>query len=213
MRPFILCALLVSCAPTNTVQLTFGTNGEGLDGFMCRDQNDRLLLERLPENGEASLVFDFIDLKGVPGCRTGQLVEWCKTRNCVPRPEGRTCAPWSLGGKPAETRALLRAQLGEAMKKVKGHVASPDAPDDFVLVRVVGTTEPCSDIENRPTSEPLASNQLLGCAYSCPVLLDRVETSVFLGFDGFVENCSQGVLICSAEKLSWKVETTDGGAP
>ncbi|MGV3625501.1 MAG: hypothetical protein ACO1OB_32115 [Archangium sp.] len=212
MRSLTLCALLMSCAPTNTVQLTFGEAGEGLDGFMCKDKDDRLLLERVPEDRMASLVFDFIDLKGVPGCRTGQLVEWCRTRNCVPRPEGRSCARVRFE-TPEKTRAALRAQLLEAMKAVRGHEASDDAPNDFVLVRVVGTTESCEVIENRPTTEPLDPAQLLGCAYSCPVLLDRVETSVFLGFDGFVDNCSQGVLICSAEKLTWKTEAVDGGAP
>lgn len=206
MKHVMLLALLAGCAPTNVVQLTFGENGEGLDGFMCKDQNNQSLLKRLPGDGAASLVFDFIELNGVPGCRTGQLIEWCKTHNCIPRAETRTCVPVTLE-QPAATRAELRAQLKNSMRQVRGHEASADAPNDFVLVRVVGTTESCDAVMNRPTSDPLEPNQLLGCAYSCPVLLDRVETAVFLGFDGFVDNCSQGVLICSAEKLSWKVET------
>lgn len=207
MRRALVFMLLAGCAPTRTVSLTFGESGEGLDGFMCRDHDDRLLMSRLPGDGAASLVFDFIELKGVPGCRTGQLVEWCKTRDCIPRAETRTCAPITFEQPVADTRAALRAQLRAAMRTVRGHEASDDAPDDFVLVRVVGTTEPCDAVMARATSVPFDASKLLGCAYSCPVLLDRVETSVFLGFDGFVENCSQGVLICSAEKLSWRVET------
>lgn len=213
MRHLLLLGLLAGCAPTRTVELTFGENGEGLDGFMCKDSSDALLLDRLPPGGAGSLVFDFIELQGVPGCRTGQLIEWCKTRNCIPRPETRTCVPITFAQPLADTRAALRAQLRTAMSEVRGHQASEDAPDDFVLVRVVGTTEGCDAVMGRATSVPLDPAQLLGCAYSCPVLLDRVETAVYLGFDGFVENCSQGVLICSAEKLSWRVESTDGGAP
>jgi hypothetical protein len=212
MRFAILFAVLAACAPTRTVSLTFGEDGEGLDGFMCKDSNDALLLSRIPTNGAASLVFDFIELQGVPGCRTGQLIEWCKTRNCIPRPETRTCVSVTFE-QPAATRAALRAQLSTAMKQVRGHEASADAPDDFVLVRVVGTTESCDAVLGRATSEPLDPSKLVGCAYSCPVLLDRVETAVYLGFDGFVDNCSQGVLICSAEKLSWRVEEADGGTP
>ena len=106
MKRALLALLLAGCVPTRTVSLTFGSEGEGLDGFMCRDANDELLLSRLPPSREGSLVFDFIELHGVPGCRTGQLIEWCKSRDCIPRPETRTCAPVTFDA-PATTRSEL----------------------------------------------------------------------------------------------------------
>lgn len=205
MKRFILLLLLASCAPTRTVQLTFGESGEGLDGFMCRDQNDALLLKRAHEDGAASLVFDFIELKGVPGCRTGQLVSWCRTHECKPRTETRGCVPVNFAA-PEETRPKLREQLRESMRAVRGAEAIADAPNEFVLVRVVGTTQSCDEVL-ADAAKPFEPQQLLGCAYSCPVSLDDVtDESVYLGFDGFVDNCSQGVLICSSPSLTWQTE-------
>ena len=200
-----LLVLLAGCAPTRTVSLTFGSEGEGLDGFMCKDDGGRYLLERRPADGAASLVFDFIALQGVPGCRTGQLLEWCKNHDCSPLPAARSCVPVQFEAPDAD-RETLRAQLQQAMRAVRGQEAIGDAPDEFVLVRVVGTTETCEQVLSRSTKEPLVTSQLLGCAYSCPVLLDRVDQAVYLGFDGFVGKCAQGVLICSAEQLSWRTQ-------
>ncbi len=205
MRFLPLVVLFVACAPTRTVSLTFGQDGEGLDGFMCKDDAGQYLLNRLPPDGAASLVFDFVQLQGVPGCRTGQLLEWCKDHDCSPIPNARGCVPVTLSA-PDPDRETLRAALRESMKSVRGHEAIGDAPDEFVLVRVVGTTQTCDEVRARSTSEPLETSKLLGCAYSCPVLLDRVEQAVYLGFDGFVGKCAQGVLICSAEQLSWKTQ-------
>lgn len=200
--------LLAGCAPTRTVSLTFGQDGEGLDGFMCKDESGKYLLERLPANGAASLVFDFIALKGVPGCRTGQLLQWCKGAKdgkCQPLPSSRGCVSMTLD-QPEAMRDALREQLRARMREIRGTEAIPDAPDEYVLVRVVGTTETCDEIRSRETTVPFVQSKLLGCAYSCPVRLDDVEQSVYLGFDGFVGKCSQGVVICSATDLSWRTE-------
>jgi hypothetical protein len=205
MRAALFLVLLAGCVPTRSVSLTFGEDGEGLDGFMCKDDAGSYLLNRLPADGAASLVFDFIALQGVPGCRTGQLLQWCKDHDCSPIESARGCVSLTLQ-TPADDREALRTQLREAMKKVRGHEAIPDAPDEWVLVRVVGTTETCEEIEQRSAKEPMVTSQLLGCAYSCPVRLDDVQQAVYLGFDGFVGKCAQGVLICSAEQLSWRTQ-------
>lgn len=205
MRMCMVLLLLAGCAPTRSVSLTFGSEGEGLDGFMCKDDGGNYLLNRLPADGAASLVFDFIQLQGVPGCRTGQLLEWCKDHDCSPLEGARGCVPMTLD-RPSPDRETLRGALRDSMRALNGRDAITDAPDEFVLVRVVGTTETCDEVMSRSAKEPLKTNQLLGCAYSCPVLLDRVEQSVYLGFDGFVGKCAQGVLICSAEQLTWRTE-------
>lgn len=200
----VLCG--AACVPTRTVTVSFGESGEGLDGFLCKDDSGSYLLSRLPPDGAASLVFDFVSLSGVPGCRTGQLLQWCKDRHCAPIPSTRGCVPLTLPA-PVVEREDLRAAVRAALRQVNGDEAIADAPDEFVLARVVGTTQTCDELRLRGdgTLPSFDSTKLLGCAYSCPVLFDRVDQDVYLGFDGFVGKCEQGVRICSADELTWQL--------
>jgi hypothetical protein len=190
---------------TRSVSLTFGSDGEGLDGFMCKDGAGAFLLSRLPPDGHASLVVDFVRLGGVPGCRTGQLIKWCATHDCVPIQTTRSCIEVTLPA-PGAPREELRASLLAAMRASRGWEALADAPDEFVLVRVVGTAQGCDSL--LPTGgNPLPAfdkSQLVGCAYSCPVLFDKVEQDVYLGFETLVAECDQGVRICSDGQLQWQ---------
>lgn len=206
MRALIVFALFASgCVETRRVQLTFGTEGEGLDGFLCKDTAGTPLLSRLPGDGAASLVFDFVRLGGVPGCRTGQLMKWCQSHECVPLQRTRSCVAVNLP-RPGAPREELRAAVLTAMRSVGTHEALADAPDEFVIVRVVGTTQSCDALlpagdAALPDFEP---TQLLGCAYSCPVLFDRIEQDVYLGFETLTATCEQGVRICSDGQLQWQ---------
>jgi hypothetical protein len=205
MRRALLLLLLSSCVETRSVALTFGSEGEGLDGFMCKDSSDTLLLSRLPPDGAASLVVDFVRLGGVPGCRTGQLVKWCSTHECVPIQSTRTCLDVKLPA-PGAPREELRAALLTAMRSLGSPEASADAPDEFVLVRVVGTTQSC-DTLLPAGQDPLPAfdkSKLVGCAYSCPVLFDKVEQDVYLGSETLTTSCEQGVRICSDGQLQWQ---------
>jgi hypothetical protein len=58
----LLALVAAACVENRSVSLTFGTDGEGLDGFMCKDRTETLLLSRLPPSGQASLVVDFVTL-------------------------------------------------------------------------------------------------------------------------------------------------------
>lgn len=205
MRRALLVMLLSSCVETRSVALTFGSEGEGLDGFMCRDSTGTPLLSRLPSDGKASLVVDFVRLGGVPGCRTGQMVKWCATHDCVPIQSTRSCVDVTLPA-PGAPREELRAQLLAAMRASGGAEAISDAPDEFVLVRVVGTTQAC-DTLLPAGNEPLPAfdkSLLVGCAYSCPVLFDKVEQDVYLGFETLTAMCEQGVRTCSDGQLQWQ---------
>jgi hypothetical protein len=207
MRRALLLLVLSSCVETRSVALTFGSVGEGLDGFMCKDDAGVMLLERVPTDGQASLVIDFVRLGGVPGCRTGQLMQWCMTHECVPIQSTRTCRGVKLP-LPGAPREQLREQLLEAMRSLdpSDSNASADAPDEFVLVRAVGTTQSCDTL--LPSgSEPLPAfdkSKLVGCAYSCPVLFDKIEQDVYLGFETLTAACEQGVRICSDGQLQWQ---------
>ena len=194
-----------ACVETRSVALTFGSEGEGLDGFMCKDASGAMLLSRLPGDGKASLVIDFVKLGGVPGCRTGQLMKWCTTHECLPIQKTRSCVEVTLPA-PNQPREELRASLLAALRSSGAHEALADAPDEFVLVRVVGTTQSCDQL--LPAGDaPLPTfdkSLLVGCAYSCPVLFDKVEQDVYLGFETLTASCEQGVRICSDGQLQWQ---------
>ncbi len=205
----LLCFLgALGCVDSRSVALTFGATGEGLDGFMCKDGTGKQLLDRRSSDAPASLVVDFVRLGGVPGCRVGQLISWCATHECKPIASTRRClAGVSLPtGVSTTPREELRGQLRDAISQLSGEGVTPDAPDEFVLVRVVGTMQSCAELEASADALPaFVPAQLLGCAYSCPVLLDRVEQDVYLGFDTLTGACEQGVRTCAAGDLRWQI--------
>ena len=205
MRRALLCLLLTSCVETRSVSITFGSDGEGLDGFMCKDSSGAFLLSRLPPDGHASLVVDFVRLGGVPGCRTGQLIKWCATHECVPIQSTRSCVDVTLPA-PGAPREELRASLLASLRASGAKEALADAPDEFVIVRVVGTTQACDTLLPVASAELPAFDKslLVGCAYSCPVLLDKVEQDLYLGFETLTGLCEQGVRTCSDGQLQWQ---------
>lgn len=206
----VTLALMLGCVEVRNVSVTFGEQGEGLDGFMCKDTSNQYLLQRLSQSGATvptSLVVDFVRLGGVPGCRTGQLVEWCRTHDCGPIPTTRSCVtvdfPADVAGME---RAQVRAKLRERIAAMSGTPIFADAPDEFVMVRVVASAQPCEQLlpQQGAPLPPFDANQLVGCAYSCPVLLDRVEQDVYVGFDTLVAQCEQGVRTCADRELHWQ---------
>lgn len=206
-RPLLLAIALTlsACVETRSVALTFGADGEGLDGFMCKDTSGTLLLSRVPSDGQASIVIDFVKLGGVPGCRTGQLVKWCTSHDCSAIQGKRSCVNVKLPA-PSMAREELRAALLTALREGDPFQATSDAPDEFVLVRVVGTTQSCDEV-TAAAADPLPAfdkSKLVGCAYSCPVLFDKVEQDVYLGFETLTTTCEQGVRICSDGQLQWQ---------
>lgn len=205
MRRAVLALLLTSCVETRSVSITFGSDGEGLDGFMCKDSSGAFLLSRLPPDGHASLVVDFVRLGGVPGCRTGQLIKWCATHECVPIQTTRSCVDVTLPA-PGAPREELRASLLASLRASGAKEALADAPDEFVIVRVVGTTQACDTLLPAASAELPAFDKslLVGCAYSCPVLLDKVEQDLYLGFETLSGVCEQGVRTCSDGQLQWQ---------
>lgn len=210
-RAALLLVAVTACSVQRNVSLTFGSEGEGLDGFMCRDQAGQFLLDRAKDSDggvrPGSLVVDFVRLGGVPGCRTGQLMKWCSTHECKPLRHTRACVPVTLPTSNMAKREDLRAALLGAIKQAGNTGVLDDAPDEFVIVRVVGSLEACSALTPAPEATALPDfdkAQLLGCAYSCPVLLERVEQDVYLGFETLTAQCEQGVRICSDGQLQWQ---------
>jgi len=202
--------VMASCVQTRQVELTFGDEGEGLDGFMCRDTAGTPILTRLDDGtGQmqpAALVLDFIHLGGLPGCRSGQVMSWCVDHPCAPIPAHRACVQAQFSSVNGLTRSQLRASLQQTMTSLKGTLITGDAPDEFVLVRLVGTGQSCDELAQRPdgTLPAFDDSKLVGCVYSCPVLLDALEGDLFLGFDTLTDLCEQGVRVCAAGDLHWQ---------
>jgi hypothetical protein len=202
--------LLASCIEIRQVELTFGDQGEGLDGFMCRDTSGTPILTRLQDGSgqmqPAALVLDFIHLGGLPGCRSGQVMSWCVDHPCAPIPEHRACVSAQFSTAGGLTRQELRASVQQTMSSLEGTLVTGDAPDEFVLVRLVGTAQTCEELARRPdgTLPDFDDAKLVGCVYSCPVLLDALEGDLFLGFDTLTDICEQGVRVCAAGDLHWQ---------
>jgi len=202
--------LLASCVQTRQVELTFGDEGEGLDGFMCRDPAGAPILDRLQDGAgqmlPAALVLDFIRLGGLPGCRSGQVMSWCVDHPCAPIASHRACVEAQFSSVDGLTRPQMRASLQQVMTSLKGTLLTGDAPDEFVLVRLVGTAQSCDQLAQLPdgTLPAFDDSKLVGCVYSCPVLLDSLQGDLFLGFDTLTDLCEQGVRVCAAGDLHWQ---------
>jgi hypothetical protein len=202
-------ALLASCDEVRQVRLTFGEEGEGLDGFLCREPDGSYLLSHaVPPSGGAvpsSLVIDFVRLGGLPGCRSGQLIHWCADHDCAVIPEHRVCLPAPLPDITGLPRPEAREQIREALRNLSGDTVASQAPDDFVIVRATATLQPCDELLASGGAVPtMKEEELVGCAYSCPVLLNAIEDDVYLGFDTLTEQCAQGVHVCASGDLHWR---------
>ena len=216
---WLMAAVCAACVQTRNVGVNFGDTGEGLDGFLCLDRAGNHLLDRLGTSDggvlRASIVTDFVGLGGVPGCRTGQLVKWCAAHTCAPIATTRVCSSIELP-TTAESdvtkladggvvRPTLRAAVREKLKALSGKSISSDAPDQFVILRVLATAQPCEEVMAKGGQlPPLDKSRLVGCAYSCPTLFDQDDQDVYLGFETLTDSCEQGVRLCADNDLHWQ---------
>jgi hypothetical protein len=212
--------LLAGCVVQENVTITFGDNGEGLDGFLCKDASKAYVLDRLePLAGvdggmlgadggvtapggmaQASLITDFLTLGGVPDCRISQLIEWCKTHDCHAIPNTQKCTTIELPtGVTGMDREVLRGLVLTQIKALKGHEITNLAPDGFTMLRVVATAQTCDQ-----AMAYLDPQKLVGGAYTCPVDFDHVEGEVFVGFDTLTGICEQGLRTMSSQMLTWQ---------
>lgn len=166
-------------------------------GFLCVEDADpdKLLIERAFDQSPPafSVVVDFLRLGGVPGCRVQELLNWCEDHPCTPIAEHRVCVDADLAGVPRDVSEALEA-IGE---QLAGTIVNPDAPQEPVLIRVVAVAQPCSEV---PTSGDLnlTCDRLMGCAYTCPVVLGEVDGQVILDLDVVGNDCEQAVEVCSS---------------
>jgi hypothetical protein len=142
------------------------------------------------------------------GCRTDDLADGCAGGQCkvvaractsVPIHEGLTgtVRPGDSDAGFTETVAAIAADV-RAQLTAGDMSILPAAPDGPVLVRVLMTTESCAAIVNPDSA--LAAGNVIGCGYSCPVILDDVDT-IRVAADGLLSTmlgCNVVVDACAA---------------
>jgi hypothetical protein len=198
LLPFVACVLTVAACKSedvHVVQIKFAeTRVGGLQrGFWCREAADQpFLLERLAAtNRVGSMVVDFIKLGGLPSCRPAQLQDWCESHDCAPVRQKRSCLP--LTPPDSGKTRILSNPVDALLAELAGTVVAKNVPDEYVMVRVVMTTQTCDQIGD----QPFDAGKLVGCAHSCPALLTDYDGDVLLDLDVRDDNCEIAVAECA----------------
>lgn len=178
---------------------TMPPGGMGNPGMSTRGDAGALLISRARSAGSARVVLDYFGINGgVPGCLPDSLIDHCTAHCCPSYPSQRVCIDVTLAD--AATRSDLQL-ADDLLASLRGRVATHDAPDGYVLVRVVVTTETCAELEPTDAGTPpeFDSTKLVGCAFSCPVRLDEVPGSLSLGLPALGDQCGASVDSCAHE--------------
>ncbi len=174
-------------------------------GLDCRDATlNTLLAARLQANhGRGSVVVDYLRLGGVPHCRPREIGDWCTKHTCPTIPETRVCIPITV----PTTNPHPVQDLYQAINALQGRVVTSSAPDEYVLVRLVATSEECDQLGGA-----FDTRRLAGCLYSCPVLLSA-DGDVLLDLDPTDINCESTVDVCATLDELGPASAGDAASP
>lgn len=189
-------AVLAACEDHRTITLLLGPDDHTLTaGFACRADAGDLLLERSRRGAtyRFQLVIDTVELGATfPGCRGEEVLAACADQAC--RRIGRYCTSVAIDAAdladPGAVLAALHAQLGHPL-------LIDDAPGAPIVVRAITTLQPCDELLPADGSFPLDPDQALGCAYSCPVILDELRGSLGMALDTLDDHCAPQVRQCA----------------
>jgi hypothetical protein len=204
---------LAACQTEHKVKLQLaGEGGTISQGFLCRTETalpellaGDFLFERGHDQatGEVrfSMIVEVTSLGDVlPGCLPEELLGVCRGAADCPS-AARICAPIAVTGPRGKRLAMMNeteassffSQLGASLKALPPLFR--DAPDGPVVVRAVASTDSC---EQLAATGRLDVDSLMGCAYSCPVILDDLDGSLRLGFATREDFCAPEVRGCAA---------------
>jgi hypothetical protein len=223
----VLTAVLLACrgAVVDTAELTFSLDssgnasgfdcaptmaGTGCVGLKCLKPGEPLADRVLPSaggTGAVSFVVDFISTGGTPHCDPGSILQWCDSHDCSAIPGTRRCLSAAL---PGVDESNAEAAVSQALASQSGVVTS-SAPGEPLLVRVTATALPCDQVPTEPVAGACAA-ELVGCAFSCPVVLSgysgQVELDLDLGFGNLGGNaitnqiCGPAVALCAQTPMT-----------
>ncbi len=204
-----------ACQVEHKVKLELaGAAGSISQGFLCRTElaaPGLLAGDFLFERGHDlatgavrfSMIVDVTSLGDVlPGCLPEEILGVCRGEDACPI-AARSCAALSVPGPRGKRlaamsepeRAAFFAALGAALRELPPLFR--DAPDGPVVIRAVASTEACEQLAT-PAAADFSLDGLMGCAYSCPVILDELDGALRLGFATSEELCAPQVRGCAA---------------
>jgi hypothetical protein len=220
-------ALLPACqrVEVREVELAFAErvnasapDAGSLSGFTCSVPDDggltaTPLIRRalVPEAGgqslRMSLVVQTIDVGDNPGCRDTKVLNYClrEAGACAPVPDSALCVELATEPLPsAETRTQrLHALLAELVHSpdagLSGALYAGAPTDRWVILRAVGSTASCAELAARDYSFPRGS--LVGCAFSCPVILSSWSGPLWLDSSA-TGRCEAQVVDCAGPTFS-----------
>lgn len=208
---------LVACQVEHRVKLELAGAADSItQGFLCRTETalpslvpGDFLFERGHDLATGavrfSLVVEVTSLGDVlPGCLPEEILGVCRQADSCPS-AARFCAPIEAAGPRGKRLAMMNeaeaiafiAQLGAALRALPPLFR--DAPDGPVVVRAVAATGSCAELAARGRFEV---DSLMGCAYSCPVVLDDLDGALRLGFATSEPFCAPEVRGCAAYPVS-----------
>lgn len=169
-------------------------------GFLCRQDGNptKLLVERpdvlVGSMVTTSFVVDIVSLGGrLPGCRGEEIIAACTTGDCelTGSSETRYCQQVTFPASLARDRDALMQTITEQLHRAP--IVS-DAPNGPVMIRAVSTSQTCDEL----LTQAIDPAKAVGCAYSCPAVLDDIDGPISLSLDTLNAQCEQQVRACAA---------------
>jgi hypothetical protein len=203
----ILCLLTITaCERTHELKVLLGPDPvTPSQGFLCKQTaspNDYLIEKAVAGDGtiQFNMVVDVITLGGkLPGCRGEEIVTACKAGACkLTAQSARYCVPIKFPTSLASD--ANRAQLMQSItQQLETQAIATNAPDGPVLIRAVATTQACDAVTTPQDGvyPSLDGSAAVGCAYSCPAILDDVDGPISLSMDTLTDQCEPTVRACA----------------
>ena len=201
-----MLALVGSCIAQHHLRLLLGPSpGKESAGFGCKDASGTPLIYGIVPNGarmtDFSLIVDVVDLGAhLPGCLASDIISSCSDGSCkllVSDAPQRYCQHLQI---PLPVGAPIDLAYVEEYLHENAPPIVTVAPHRPVVFRVVITTTPnACDLVNQNDGQvwaPLTTN-VLGCAYSCPAVLDDVSGPISLSIDALDDQCESIVRVCA----------------
>ena len=202
----LVCIGLTACAAQHEVELDL-TSRRALS-CVEDDGSAQLVVARAqtPLNRDRDLVyvFDFVTMSGFPRCGAGSIADFCTGDSCALRAPTRRCVRI-----PREQVELVLRTHPESLPTPIDFVPTEalgallvDAPDGALLIRLVATMEDASLLCDGAPLHRFDPALLLGCAYSCPVVLDDAREPVAIDLDpSFGSTCTFREVVACAQFL------------
>jgi hypothetical protein len=207
MRHLLFVVVIAACQREHDLTVLLGPNATtASQGFTCKQDADPtkyLLQDPATFDGTTvhfNVVVDIVSFGGrLPGCRGEEIIQSCRSSPCtlVASPGvTRYCQPVSFPVTLANDRAKLMATITQ---QLAARPIIENAPNEPVMLRAVATSQPCSAITT-PTNNTypaLDGSAAVGCAYSCPAVLDDVSGPISLSIDALDDQCESIVRVCA----------------